>query len=211
MASLKTRGRCIRCGKELLSTGMGKHLATCLGAGPALHVVIDSGPGTWWMHLALAPTATLLDLDRFLRAKWLECCEHLSMFSIGRNRFASYTEPGERFRDNETQSMEVVASTVLAPGVNFSHEYDFGSTTQLKGRVLGMVPAGTEKISLLAQNEAIPWQCDSCDEVGTRICPHCHTIGCETCEWPCSCVASWRHGTLPVVNSPRMGVCGYSG
>ncbi len=36
----------------------------------------------YWMHLELPATATLADLDSFLRYVWLECCDHLSEFTI---------------------------------------------------------------------------------------------------------------------------------
>jgi hypothetical protein len=208
MASPKTRGRCGRCGKDFANAGMGKHLASCFGAGPALHVVVDVGPGTWWLHLALASNATLRDLDGFLRETWLECCGHLSAYEIGGTRFESHPngEYGPRAR-----SMAAKAATVLAPGATFRYEYDFGSTTELRGRVVGSVEASRKKVALLAQNDAIPWPCDACTATATRVCPCCGGMACASCEAPCNCAGSFEDEHLPVVNSPRMGVCGYVG
>lgn len=211
MASPKTRGRCARCSKDFLHAGMGKHLAACLGAGPAVHVAIDAGPGTWWMHLALAPNATLRDLDHFLRATWLECCGHLSAVEIGATRFESHPIDGEDYWGPKPKSMAAKASAVLRTGTVFTHEYDFGSTTALRGRVLGTVEAGRGKVTLLARNEPITWPCAGCGGAATRVCPHCDAMACASCEPPCDCVDSWEDETLPVVNSPRMGVCGYTG
>lgn len=36
-----------------------------------------------WLHLEMKGSATLADLDHYLRAIWLECCGHLSQFSVG--------------------------------------------------------------------------------------------------------------------------------
>lgn len=211
MASPKTRGRCTTCGKDYLSSGMSKHLASCAGAGPALHIAVNGGQGTWWMHLALAPTATLRDLDQLLRSTWLECCGHMSAFEIKGTRFDSYVEPGAGFWGKKPRSMNTKANTVLAPGTTFTYEYDFGSTTELRGRVVGFVRAGRTKVALLARNEPIAWPCDTCSAAASRICPHCGAMGCERCEAPCECLDSWEDEASPVVNSPRMGVCGYTG
>jgi hypothetical protein len=51
---------------------------------PLFHILVE---GTYlpmyWMHLEMPASATLQDLDNFLRAVWLECCNHLSSFKIG--------------------------------------------------------------------------------------------------------------------------------
>ena len=43
----------------------------------------------YWMHLEMPAKATLLDLDDFLRAIWVECCDHLSAFKVGKISFSS--------------------------------------------------------------------------------------------------------------------------
>jgi hypothetical protein len=77
--------------------------------------------------------------------------------------------------------------------------------------VLGTVEPGRGTITLLARNEKITWPCAGCGGAATRVCPHCGAMACASCEPPCNCVHSWEDETLPVVNSPRMGVCGYTG
>lgn len=212
MASDKTRGACGGCGKEFTNTGMGRHVAACLGAGPALHVAVDVGPGTWWMHLALTPNATLRDLDQFLRDTWLECCGHMSAFEVGGTRYESRTEGGEEYRwGPKPRSMSAKAAAALEPGVTFGYDYDFGDTTALRGRVLGSIRAGAHKVSLLARNAPVVWPCDSCSGTATRVCSHCFEMACDACGAPCSCLDSWEDESLPVVNSPRVGVCGYGG
>ena len=43
----------------------------------------DAYSGYFWLHLEMRGGATLEDLDRYLRAIWLECCGHLSEFTSG--------------------------------------------------------------------------------------------------------------------------------
>src|SRR5260370_19281758 len=44
------------------------------------------------MHLELPANATLADLDDFLRDTWLECCGHLSEFTIKDVSYSSVPE-----------------------------------------------------------------------------------------------------------------------
>jgi hypothetical protein len=37
----------------------------------------------YWLDLELVGSASLEQLDKYLRAIWLECCGHLSKFTIG--------------------------------------------------------------------------------------------------------------------------------
>lgn len=211
MSVLKTRGRCLRCDKDFADAGMSRHLASCFGPGPALHVAVGVGPGTWWMHLALAPTATLEDLDRFLRATWLECCGHLSAFEVGDTRYEARSQGVADYGwGPKPRSTSTKAATALPAGTKFSYEYDFGSTTELRGRAVGPVAAGKAKVTLLARNETIVWPCDGCGAPALRICPHCGAFACAACPPPCECVHAWADETSRVVNSPRMGVCGYA-
>src|ERR1035441_4646665 len=58
------------------------------GPGPSFHLLVEGRYATaYWMHLAVPAEATLAELDRFLRFTWLECCDHLSGFTIGGNRY----------------------------------------------------------------------------------------------------------------------------
>ena len=89
------------------------------------------------MHLDLPGNAALADLDSFLRRTWLECCGHLSAFNIGG---ASYSSDAEMisgsFWNSGDKSMNVRLDKVLSPGTKFSHEYDFGTTTELSLKVV---------------------------------------------------------------------------
>src|SRR5438045_3051287 len=63
---------------------------TRAASGPALHLTVeDREIGAYWLHLEAGPTATLEDLDLYLRRIWLECCGHLSAFQINGVRYAA--------------------------------------------------------------------------------------------------------------------------
>ncbi|KJV07138.1 hypothetical protein [Methylocucumis oryzae] len=47
------------------------------------HIVVqDKYAKDFWLHLEMNGSAKLKDLDSYLRAMWLECCRHLSEFSV---------------------------------------------------------------------------------------------------------------------------------
>ena len=108
-----------------------------------------------------------------------------------------------------------IGSALHRKGLTFTYEYDFGSTTELTGHVLGIREGclGRTATRLLARNDAPEWSCEKCSRPATIICPLCIQDGaylfCETHahEHPCADEEVY----LPVVNSPRMGVCGYVG
>lgn len=75
--------------------------------------------------------STLRALDDFLRDIWLECCGHLSRFKIGKQSFSSYPD-----RDLGDRSMNTKLENILNVGMQFKYEYDFGSTTYLKLKIV---------------------------------------------------------------------------
>jgi hypothetical protein len=84
----------------------------------------------YWLHIEIPSNAKLKDLDRFLRAIWLECCGHLSSFEISGQSFLS-----ERFERGD-RSMMIALEKVMAPGMRFEHIYDFGTSTELLIKVV---------------------------------------------------------------------------
>jgi len=105
---------------------------------------------------------------------------------------------------------------VLEPGMVLLHEYDFGTTTELLVKVLGEYEGPMEKkkpVQVLSRNEAPEIPCDTCGEApAVQICTECQWEAagwlCQTCAEDHECDEDMR---LPVVNSPRTGVCGYMG
>jgi hypothetical protein len=159
-----------------------------------------AGDPRYWLHLEARSTASLQQLDSLLRRVWLECCGHMSAFRVGESELAMRARVGSVFNRK---------------GLAFSYEYDFGSTTELKGQVLGVREGclGRAATRLLARNDALAWRCDECDRSAVIVCPFCiHGDSCVFCAahartHPCA----GEEAYLPVVNSPRMGICAYAG
>lgn len=151
-------------------------------------------------------------LDDYLRDLWLECCGHLSMFEIGGRTYSM--EPDLLGIDGGTAagSTSVPIADVLQPGDGARHLYDMGSTTELQVRCLDHRPGHDDEIRLLARNALPEIECSSCGAPATTLCTECSWDGaghlCDACtgEHPCD-----DELFLPVVNSPRFGVCGYTG
>ncbi|HMB92325.1 MAG TPA: hypothetical protein VKP65_15845 [Rhodothermales bacterium] len=163
----------------------------------------------YWLHLAVTAQTTLHELDRFLRETWLECCGHLSMFEIDGIRFDSY--PFEL----SDADMNHHLGDVLEADTTFQYEYDFGTTSELDLRVADVfaLAAPKQKIQVLGRNESPELTCQQCGKAqATQICAICLYEGnglfCERCTEKHNCGEEmW----LPVVNSPRTGMCGYEG
>lgn len=196
-----------------------RHLATCAypdgNDGAAVIQIRVDVPGTpFWIDLDVESHATLRQLDRFLRDIWLECCGHLSSFEVGPTRYVIAVD-GESFDGGPRErSMNAHISAALPPqGGTFSHEYDFGSATRLRLKVVAHRRAADrpDEVRLLARNDAPVWTCDLCDEPATSVCAFCMdedaVFSCEAHVEEHEC---GDEGMLPVVNSPRMGVCGYT-
>ncbi|MBN1202888.1 MAG: hypothetical protein JXJ20_13650, partial [Anaerolineae bacterium] len=168
----------------------------------------------YWMHIEIPAAATLQDLDRFLRKIWLECCGHLSMFRIGEYNYVSYVE--DVYDYPEDRDMRVPLGDVLEPGAAFTHEYDFGTTTYLTLKVIEDrtgVPSGDDLVYIMARNEQPEILCSACgNSPATEVCAACIWDGsgwlCDDCAPDHECGEDML---LPVVNSPRVGMCAYMG
>jgi len=168
----------------------------------------------FWLDLEMKGDVSLWDLDDLLRRIWLECCGHMSAFKINALNYVSAVD-GEFGSNPDERDMNVQISDVLTSGQRFTYEYDFGSTTHLMLRVLSMRRGiiGKTETRLLARNEPHVWVCATCGGPATVVCAFCMYDGN-----PFSCAehvpehaCGEDEGFLPVANSPRMGVCGYSG
>ena len=225
MARTTSKGKCSFCGEVFAKAAIGRHLAGCAArqaaesadptapATPRLHLVVEGrGMPMYWMHLAMPTTTTLTALDHFLRDQWLECCGHLSAFRIGG---ASYASSVDRSWGMDDRAMgRVKLADVVGEGAKFGYEYDFGSTTELTLRVLGAAgsAAKSRAIQILAQNEPPPIACDECGQPATQLCTQC--MDADTgrfCDQHAKAHRCDEEMFLPVVNSPRCGVCGYEG
>jgi hypothetical protein len=116
----------------------------------------------------------------------------------------------------EDRSMGARLEKALSAGTKFSYQYDFGSTTHLDLRVVaereGIVHDKRKPVQVLARNVPPVILCQICGEPATQV-----TSGYYDAESNgyCSKCARKQKGEdfemLPVVNSPRVGVCAYMG
>lgn len=211
---MKSEGECSYCKKAFSGNGMEKHLLSCaertkthgLGGGKAFLVKAAAGP--FWVYFEVDTSSTLKNVDSFLRDLWLECCGHLSSFSIEGVTFAY--SPQQEYGD---KSMNVKLNEVLRPGMKFAYEYDFGTTTELSMKCVSE-QAGTAKggIAVAARNNMPEYNCSVCKKPAKEICSQCvferDALLCGACSKKHEC---GEEMLLPVVNSPRMGMCGYTG
>ena len=121
---------------------------------------VDAYSSLYWLDIEIKTGATLADLDTFLREVWLECCGHLSAFDIGQERYGGshgLEAPGGFF-DHGEKSLSAKIGDVLAPGMKFIYEYDFGSTAELTLKVTGEREGriGPAPLRLLARNAPRP-------------------------------------------------------
>lgn len=219
MPKATTNGQCSFCKGVFSKQTMAKHLAVCekrknASKGSAeqtvYHLLVEGLQAPeYWLYLEASGSAKLKDLDDLLREVWLECCGHLSTFDFDGQTYS--VSPMQEFGD---KNMNIALNKILAPKMKFQHDYDMGTTTELTVKVLAEKTAQMKRgeIKLVARNEPPVYQCSACKEIATQICSQCVFEGnpfvCDDCAEEHEC---GEEMLLPVVNSPRMGMCGYTG
>jgi hypothetical protein len=188
-------------------------------------------PHLYYIYLAAPDHLSLRDLDVYLRALWLQCCSHMSCFSTdtGKEYYPQlFSNPSFPNFENHFLMSEMAISDFFSANDHCAYEYDFADRTQLQIQVIQRITnAPKQKFTLLIRNEEPQYYCDSCQErIIIRYCQACRQSFCEGCF-----VSSHLQDTkkkesksvknskkmcgsdycLPVVNSPRVGKCGYVG
>jgi hypothetical protein len=208
---LQSFGKCLFCEQKLKQAEIGKHLTTHLAEIEVKekakvkknyhHIVIEAGE--MFLHILVDGNAKMKALDNFLRKIWLECCGHLSNFG----------------HKNYKISLSNTVSDIFMPKVKIYHNYDYGSTTriELKSVKTYLIPL-KESLILLSRNEPLKLMCGTCKkQPAVSLCSVCiqdqFAFFCENCAEKHQEVCSdfENYANMPVVNSPRMGVCGYEG
>lgn len=213
MKDTNPAGTCLLCQDRYQHAEASKHLRGCKGLKPGktpafLLQAEGQGMPQYWLHFVASSGATLRELDHFLRRTWLECCGHGSEFDIQGKRYA--TVPMEAGDPDMGSRLE----DVLRPRLAFHYSYDYGSTTELSLKVLAGVElqGAKPKVRLLGRNDSPEHACTGCGKPAGIICGECALQGAGTlCD-----VCGKGHGCgeemlLPLVNSPRTGICGYTG
>lgn len=214
-----TAGRCGQCGMTVGRIAMRRHVAGCpvlvkadpdrkrqrQPDGETLLVEASVPRSPYWLLAAVAVNAPLHALDGLLRRVWLECCGHLSEFEIDGVRYLSSGSS----RPEGERSMSAKIGATLSPGRKFSHVYDFGTSTCLTLHVIDVLPwrVPVGSAVLLANNRGPQWPCSSCGKPAVSIAMDCD----EDIFYCAKCGPEDEDAVLPVVNSPRIGQCGYTG
>jgi hypothetical protein len=199
---------------------MRKHLTACPQRSQAIasaeqkkgnpenlyHVrVQDAYSNQFWLDLEVRGSKSLKDVDNYLRGIWLECCSHMSEF-LGSGGFSRQIGMTRKIN-------EVFTSTE-----KLTHIYDFGTSSET---VLTCVavrqgkPLTAKPIVLMARNEMPEYSCTQCGKPATHLCQECMieegTSG-TLCDKHTRNHPHDNYGKpVELVNSPRMGMCGYSG
>lgn len=216
----QSRGTCTYCGEVFAKGGMLNHLSACSKRQEAIESVEqgkgdietlyhlrvqDAYNGDFWLDLEMRGSATLSNLDKYLRAIWLECCGHLSQYSIG-------GWGGSKIPKNRK------IEQVFEPGVELTHIYDFGTSSETLIKFAGAregKPATKHPIALMARNLMPEAKCIECERPAEWLCMECVI---EEQEWGVLCdehAKTHPHdeygAPFRLVNSPRLGMCGYEG
>ncbi|MCL2286401.1 MAG: plasmid pRiA4b ORF-3 family protein [Firmicutes bacterium] len=190
-----SNGNCFICGKTAGKVTIKNHVLKEHKSGDE-RCYIFRAEGVYdkdyWLLFTVAFDATMAAVDNFLREIWCECCGHLSQFRMGGGVFG--------------KSRKISA---LPIGATLLYEYDFGSTTEILITVIDEIyrPKQHEKVQLLARNVPPEYKCWQCNAPATAVNAWEGDMLCDECAGN----AEDEEAVMPLVNSPRCGVCGYDG
>ena len=205
---------------------------------PMFHIRVTAQDSLYWMDVGMQKDAELYYLDSFLRDVWVECCNHISLFRIGGRTYSSCPDPsfGDRSMEIPAESVlhsgmrfkyeyDMGSTTELFLKVVGEYSWTEVVATPLEHKPCGMSStedsvldeerSGTRlpwAVVLLARNLPPEFKCMGCGKPATKLCQICFDgeggMFCDDCAEVHSCEEEFF---LPIVNSPRMGVCGYTG
>jgi len=223
-----TYGNCSYCSKDYDGMNMAKHLESCERRKAFYFEILKNNKSgnnnniifllkiyskyypEYWMFIECDGKSKLKDIDKLLRDIWLECCGHLSDFTIN----------GKSYENRKDMSISV--DDLFQPGMNLDYIYDYGSSTELVISVISDRPGRVisnkknEKIKLVARNNTLVFKCAKCKKQdASKICTICiHEKDRNKASFCYDCVQHHKCGEemmLSIVNSPRSGECGYEG
>ncbi len=213
-----SQGQCQFCKEFITKTAATRHLAKCEARQAALakaekqsvpeeplfylRAQANYAP-EFWLDVEVKGNATLESLDGYLRSIWLECCGHLSQF-------------GDFGEDELPMTMKI--SRALPVGASYLHLYDFGTTSETNIKSVSSrvgKPLTKHPITLLFRNAPPEVECIECGAAAKWFCQEC-LIEDDSPGLLCDQhVENHPHDEYgeptELVNSPRMGMCGYDG
>lgn len=220
-------GKCYYCNRELDKRGIKRHLNSCKARKERIEVLPCKNnkkdnyymieisdkyrKQDYWMYIACHKESKLSDIDDFLRRVWLECCGHLSKFTIDGVVYDCIMDedfkPNDFYVGSEEQSTNIKLKQILDVGTNFSYAYDFGDTTALEGKVVDSFIYYTEdkNIEIMARHDNPRYECFNCENDAQYFSYETGPICIE-----CADDAEWLN-ELGDLSSPRCGICGYDG
>ncbi len=207
MTTPTSYGFCQLCGERIVKTAASRHVKKCLGTRANKDASLSDimliraqskRSKRYWLYFGVSLHAQLDEMDRALRRLWLECCDHLSEFYRDKKRYTlAKSKTFDEVFHFDDRPIEYI--------------YDYGSSTELTLTHVGEFRAPlSDTIELLARNEAPVWPCGVCGEAAAYV---WDTAARDQRPFLCEEHAHLGDGDmmLPVINSPRMGVCGYTG
>ena len=206
-------GQCRRCGRTVRKNQASSHLLACLGPGRELLIKAEAPRSPYFTYFTAPRGTTWQALDDALRDLWVECCDHLSAFTIGDNSFESEVfDPGPfplSRRRHRAMNSPILRGTPVNEKIVY--EYDFGTTTELVLIVVadGVNGLASDRIKLAARNAAPTYPCEQCGKPASVMVGWDRRTYCGTCQD--ALPNAEREIEWPILNSPRVGICGYTG
>ncbi len=216
-----SKAKCSYCQEDFTTLSMAKHLKSC-PKHLAARAKAESGNSVsealyylrlyepygkdFWLEVEIRGSAKMKDLDFYLREIWLECCGHLSEFSAG-----GWGSPKIAMTKKVAEVFDRYAEII--------HLYDFGSTSTTAIKLISQrdgKPLSKHPIELMARNLMPEIECRDCEEISKWLCVQClyeYQVGGMVCQKHYKKHKSHdEYGEpLKLVNSPRLGTCGYTG
>ena len=247
--AITSAGKCQFCHKTYSKSTISRHLHNHLQEkslhnklGKSFLLKIETKPRwgktPYFLLIWIDGGTTMEELDELLRNTWLECCGHMSSFTVPSNKrttgfdfsiFDAYEllDKGKINKYEEIMEqvngevpMSKTTGKIMYKDLKIDYTYDYGSSTELQLTVVQEYNVkADESIVLLSRNEDPNLLCEKCGKLpATELCTVCYSYGnkslfCSSCakKHAKSCEDFNDYAALPVVNSPRMGVCGYTG
>ena len=228
-------GVCLLCGGSFSRLGSAQHVIHCrrrttanrersehrMRDGPkglSYHLQMwDERDPDFWLHIDIGAGLTLETLDSFLRQTWMECCyNHLSRFTINDKHYERTVSHHRRERSMNVRLGDVLGSDDTTTIRQFWYEFDFGSTSRVKITIVSARYSQWPGIRLLSHNTLSFYKCDICGSTATTVRhqednnyrDQGRELLCDTAKHP-PAFPSAQEWAIP--NSPRWGICGYSG
>jgi hypothetical protein len=200
--ALSDKPRCNLCQKEY--KGIKRHLNSCIdkkfekGKEKLYYLIIKNESHQYFLHISIKANARLEELDAYIREVWVECCGHMSDFSIG---------------GRSTLPMSTSLKKAFSSSPQLEYIYDYGTSTQLRIEFVKEFKGKQQTIiKTLARNPHLQMRCEKCKEENVvAVCSQCiwgeaEAYLCKNCMPKHACGMDML---LPYVNSPRVGECAY--